>query len=199
MPLEKLKEEISGLDIYLLDQILKGRYLYNSKILDAGCGSGRNLTWFYDNHFDVYGVDSDPVKIDELNEKYSKLSNQFTIEYLDSLSFNNDAFDHVICNAVLHFAKSKSHFIAMISELVRVLKPSRTLFIRMTYKLPSDFNNVSVGAGVYQLNDQSQRFLLTASLLEEICNLFSLKPKEPFKYVSVANKYNMCVLILQKS
>jgi len=46
MNITTLKEAINGTDIYLLDQILKDRYETGDKILDAGCGKGRNLKWF---------------------------------------------------------------------------------------------------------------------------------------------------------
>lgn len=49
---------IGDTDIYLLDQIMKGRYNANDKILDAGCGNGRNLHWFLLYNISVYGIDT---------------------------------------------------------------------------------------------------------------------------------------------
>lgn len=41
------------MDIYLLDQIMKGRYDKEDIILDAGCGEGRNLRWFVEMDHDI--------------------------------------------------------------------------------------------------------------------------------------------------
>ena len=38
-----VQELIGNTDIYLIDQIMKNRYNQQDKILDAGCGNGRNL------------------------------------------------------------------------------------------------------------------------------------------------------------
>ena len=132
MSIEKLEKSIGGIDIYLLDQILKGRYDSDAVILDAGCGNGRNLKWFYDNFFSFYGVDTNANRIEVAKEKYPNLANNFSIQNLDVLSFDNNTFDHIICSAVLHFAQNTQHFLNMFSELVRVLKPGGSLFIRMT-------------------------------------------------------------------
>ncbi len=40
MNFQDLNKEIGNIDIYLLDQILKGRYQQTHRILDAGCGFG---------------------------------------------------------------------------------------------------------------------------------------------------------------
>ena len=63
MNIQSLKENIEGVDIYILDQILKGRYKQGDHILDAGCGNGRNLKWFYNAGFEIHGTDLDENKI----------------------------------------------------------------------------------------------------------------------------------------
>ena len=129
MNIKELKSEIEGIDIYLLDQILKERYQQNDVILDTGCGSGRNLKWFYENKFTVYGVDSLESRIEEVKEKYTEQHSNFSVQNLDQLQFENHFFDHVICSAVLHFAQNKQQFKRMVAELFRVLKPGGSLFI----------------------------------------------------------------------
>ncbi|RYE38052.1 MAG: class I SAM-dependent methyltransferase, partial [Sphingobacteriales bacterium] len=52
-----LKDIVGQTDIYLLDQILKQRYVSGQRVLDAGCGTGRNLHWFMRNGFNVVGTD----------------------------------------------------------------------------------------------------------------------------------------------
>ena len=55
--------EFGQIDIYLFDQLLRGRIAPGMRIVDAGCGGGRNLVYFFSNGFDIFGVDEDPGAI----------------------------------------------------------------------------------------------------------------------------------------
>ena len=45
MPTLTLQEQFGQIDIYLFDQLLKGRILPGMRILDAGCGAGAEAIW----------------------------------------------------------------------------------------------------------------------------------------------------------
>lgn len=198
MSLKKLHHQIGGIDIYLLDAILKGHYKEDAIILDAGCGTGRNLKWFYNNNYTVFGVDANAKSIAIAKENYPNLTNNLTVQNLDVLSFNDNMFDHIICSAVLHFAQNTQHFLNLFSELVRVLKPNGTLFIRMT-NIEGIENNVSLIAdGVYRLPDNTNRFLLNHKLLKQVCADFNLQLIAPFKSVNVNNERCMATIMLKK-
>jgi len=196
--IKELKSEIEGIDIYLLDQILKERYQQNDVILDAGCGSGRNLKWFYDNKFTLYGVDSLESRIEEVKEKYTEQHSNFSVQNLDQLQFENQFFDHVICSAVLHFAQNTQQFKRMVAELFRVLKPSGSLFIRMTSNFGIEDKVQSISDGVYYLPDTTNRFLLTSDLVAYLKETFSFTYLEPLKTVNVNNMRCMSTLVLKK-
>src|SRR5512133_2738442 len=55
----RLQEQFGNIDIYLFDQILRGRIAPGMRIFDAGCGSGRNLVYFVREGFQVFGVDEE--------------------------------------------------------------------------------------------------------------------------------------------
>ena len=198
MSLEKLHNQIGGIDIYLLDAILKDQYQKDAVILDAGCGSGRNLKWFYNNNYNVYGVDANASSIDITKKKYSRLSNNFSVQNLDVLNFEDNYFDHVICCAVLHFAQNTSHFINMFSELVRVLKTKGTLFIRMTNLEGIELHATHIADGVYSLLDNTNRFLISQDLLTKVCTDYNLQLSAPFKSVNVSNQRSMATIMLTK-
>ncbi len=198
MDLETLKREIEGIDIYLLDQILKERYQNNSTILDAGCGNGRNLKWFYNNNFKIYGVDLNTKRLDNAKEQYSNQKDHFSIQNMQTLNFEKEKFDHIICNAILHFAESEQDFNVMVKELIRVLKPNGTIFIRMATIESLKDKVVPVSDGVYKLPDKTTRFLLTKDLLQSMQTKFNLVLLEKFKYVNVDDQRSMATLILCK-
>ena len=189
---------IGNTDIYLLDQILKSRYKQNEKILDVGCGKGRNIHWFYSNGFDIYGIDRNKETIDFVKNKYVNLSSNLIVSEVKKLPFKEDYFHHIICNAVLHFAENSAHFSAMFSEMIRVLKNNGTLFIRMTSNIGIENKIELISEGVYLLPDSTHRFLLTKALLKKLMTKHKLTFLEPLKTVNVNDLRCMTTLVLQK-
>lgn len=195
-----LENLIGKTDIYLLDQIMKDRYSMPCSILDAGCGNGRNMFWFLQNDFDIYGIDINDTAIQKLKleNKFLK-ENQFQVADITNIPFPNQYFNHIICSAVLHFAKSTSHFLEMLSELNRVLKTNGTLFIRMTSDIGIADKLIFVSESVYKMPDGDTRFILTSSLINKILTQYNYSLLEPVKTVNVNNERCMTTLILLKN
>ncbi len=187
-------------DIYLIDQIMKGRYSADDNILDAGCGSGRNMYWFVHNGFNINGIDINETAIEELKNKYQGLpAKHFLVSSLENIPFANNHFNHIICSAVLHFAKSVVEFNYMFTELARVLKPGGSLFIRMTSDIGIEATVQLIADGVYTIPDGSTRFLLTRQLLAACMQQHNLSFLEPLKTVNVDDVRCMSTLLLQKN
>jgi tellurite methyltransferase len=193
-----LSDIIGATDIYLLDQIMKGRYSPPDTLLDAGCGSGRNLHWFLRNNMTIYGVDQNENAIDDLKHQHPQLAERFRHAPVEKLPFDDNSFHHIISSAVLHFARNTAHFHAMLAEMVRVLQPNGSLFIRMTSDIGIEDSVSPVGEGVYQLPDGSTRFLLTRPLLAEAMQKYKLAYLEPLKTVNVSDIRCMSTLLLTK-
>jgi tellurite methyltransferase len=62
-PSAELLAQFGAIDIYLFDQLLKGSFDERRRVLDAGCGSGRNLPYFLQRGFDFFAIDSDPAAV----------------------------------------------------------------------------------------------------------------------------------------
>ncbi|MEO6682532.1 MAG: class I SAM-dependent methyltransferase [Ginsengibacter sp.] len=195
-----LQESLGQTDIYLIDQLMKGRYHPADKILEAGCGGGRNMDWFIKNGFTIYGIDTSEAAILHLKNKYPELPVEtFQIAAVEELPFADGFFDHVISSAVLHFAKSEIHFKEMFKEMVRVLKPGGSLFIRMTSDIGIEDKVQLIRDGNYQIPDGSMRFLLKREMIDELLQLNSLTFLEPFKTVNVNDLRCMSTLVLVKN
>ena len=192
-----LEEIIGSTDIYLVDQIMKGRYKANDIILDAGCGYGRNLHWFLRNNVVIYGIDQDVNAIHDLQRRHPAVTGQFRQSAVEKMPFEKGQFDHVISSAVLHFAKDTEHFGQMIAEMVRVLKPLGSLFIRMTSDIGIEDKVQPVGNGVYDIPDGSRRFLLTRTLLADVMRKNGLSFLEPLKTVNVNDIRCMSTILLR--
>ncbi|MCX2744813.1 class I SAM-dependent methyltransferase [Mangrovivirga sp. M17] len=197
MKVNYMNEEISSFgntDIYLLDQILKGRFKKSNKILDVGCGEGRNLTWFLRNAFDVYGIDANPSAIQMLrfysasqNEKYKDEKERFIIGSAGDLPFAPNQFDVIIHSAVAHFSENKSQFINWWEEALRVLKPNGIFFMR-----------TAVRCFVKESDDNVPfTFIPDYSLIELLVSNHELL--EPLKIVEVpSKKREMATIIFKK-
>jgi len=186
---------LGQVDIYVIDQILKNRYLPQDIILDAGCGEGRNLKWFYANDFPIYGIDADSQRLDEARLSYPKAASNLILGELDALPYEKNKFNHIICSAVLHFAQSEKHFFAMFSELIRVLKHNGTLFIRMASNIGLD------GNAPYLTESKTNRpgtYFLKRETIVSLLEQYSLELIEPIKTTNVQDERAMTTLVMRK-
>src|SRR5262245_33504000 len=122
-----LEAEFGLIDIYLFDQLLRGRLAPGMRIVDAGCGTGRNLVYLLPSGFEVFGADADPEAIGAVRHLAATLAPElpaanFRAEAVEAMSFPSAFADGAISNAVLHFARDDVHFTAMLEGSWRVLK-----------------------------------------------------------------------------
>src|SRR5882672_9733427 len=127
-----LDQQFGQIDIYLFDQLLRGRITPGMRIFDAGCGFGRNLVYFLREGYEVFGVDSNPQAVDSVRRLAPALPKEnFRAESLDQSSFPEAFADVVISSAVLHFARDDDDFNSMLRGSWRVLKPGGLFFCRL--------------------------------------------------------------------
>lgn len=186
-------------DIYLIDQIMKGRYASSGPVLDAGAGAGRNLHWFVQARVEVYGADRDPQAVSQLKQNYPGVPPEhFVLAPVESLPFPDGFFHHVLCSAVLHFAEHEGHFRNMFEELARVLRPGGSMFLRVATDRGLAEKMIALGNGRFRMPDGTDRYLLTRPLLEDLMKQHGLHYLEPFKTVLVDELRSMTALVLGK-
>ena len=201
LSVKELNHLLGNIDIYLLDQILKGRFPKSHKILDAGCGEGRNLIYFIRNNYHVYGIDKNEDSINMLKYLAKAINSNYppdrlSIGDVNDLPYQDQEFDSVISSAVIHFAENEFQFNNQFTELIRILKAGGTLFVRMATIIGIEALVKPLGEGKYLLPDGSVRFLLTRALLKEIEDQFEFI--DPLKVVLVDNQRCMCTMVLKK-
>jgi SAM-dependent methyltransferase len=173
-------------------------------VLDAGCGSGRNLIYFLRNGFDVYGIDKDADAVSAAVELSGRLAPEHAEENFlnasaENLPFTDNYFDLVISSAVLHFAESPEHFDNMIRSMWRVLKPGGYLFARIASDIGIEALICSRGNGRYLLPDGSERFLVNQDMLLQYTHRLNGRLHEPIKTTNVQNLRCMTTWCLQKN
>jgi SAM-dependent methyltransferase len=203
MEITELNRLLGNVDIYLLDQILKGRFTKEMKILDAGCGEGRNAVYFINQGYQIFGIDPNEVAIQYCRYLSRSLNPEFDIHRfqvgrLEEIPFHAGAFDAVICSAVLHFAENVDNFWQMITEIHRVLTPGGLFWFRMTTGFGGILeDSQELKKGKFLLPDGSERFLITQEYVDKLEQLGFRHLENP-KSVLVHGQRAMGVFVMEK-
>jgi SAM-dependent methyltransferase len=198
-----LKTEFGDIDIYLFDQLLKGRFDDCMRVIDVGCGGGRNLVYFLRQGYEVYGVDRDPESIELLQGLSEDLApdnsvHQFVVARAEEIPYKDGFFDLAICNALFHFANNTKHFDAMVRSVWRVLKPGGYLFARLASDIGIEELVQPRGDGRFLLPDGTVRFLVNEQMLLDYSSQLKGELYEPIKTTNVNNIRCMTTWCLRK-
>ncbi len=199
-----LNELFGDIDIYLFDQILKNRFSVEMKILDAGCGGGRNLIYFLREGFEVFGVDQNADAIEHIRYLAQMLApkippENFQIATVEKMPFEDESFDAIISSAVLHFARDEAHFDRMLDEMLRVLKPNGMLFARLASTISIEDKVEKLSERRYLLPDGSERFLVDEEMLKTATERLGAYFIEPIKTTNVQNLRSMTTWVIRKN
>jgi len=198
-----LQEQFGQIDIYLFDQMLKGRIATGMRILDAGCGSGRNLVYLLREGYDVYAVDSDPHAVDRVRALARRFAPtipevNFRVEAIEQMSFDDACADVVLSSAVLHFARDDAHFESMLRGTWRVLKPGGLFFCRLASSIGMEGQIERIQGRRYRLPDGSERYLVDEALLNLLAAQLGGDMADPLKTTVVQNQRAMTTWVLRK-
>lgn len=191
------------IDIYLFDQIQRGRIPDGATVLDAGCGAGRNLEYFLRAGYDVYATDRDAAAIRRAHALAQRLApllptDRFRQEDLTGLSLASGTVHFVICCAVLHFAVDDDHFDTMVRELWRVLRPGGILFTRLASSIGIEDRIQPLGNRRFRIPDGTDRFLVDEPFLLAKTEELAAQLLDPIKTVNVQGQRCMTTWCLRK-
>jgi tellurite methyltransferase len=199
-----LHEQFGQIDIYLFDQLLRRRIVPGMRILDAGCGSGRNLVYFLREGYEVFGVDEDQRAIDDVRGLAALLAPRlpaanFQVGFVEAMRYPDSFFDLVISSAVLHFARDDQQFRAMLRDTWCVLKPSGILFCRLASSIGMEKQFKRIAGRRFLLPDGSERYLVDEPLLEKLTKELGAELIDPIKTTVVQNRRCMTTWIIRKN
>jgi tellurite methyltransferase len=198
-----LCEQFGEIDIYLFDQLLRGRITPGMRIFDAGCGSGRNLVYFLREGYEVFAADLDRRAIHSVRRLAASLAptlpaDNFREEALEETSFPEAFADVVLSSAVLHFARDDEQFGAMLRGTWRVLKPGGLFFCRLASSIGME-NQITHRTGRrFLLPDGSERYLVDEVLLTTLTEELGGELLDPLKTTVVQNQRCMTTWIVRK-
>ncbi len=198
-----LGADFGGIDIYLFDQLQRGRIAPGMRVLDAGCGGGRNLVYLMREGFDVCGADANPesiVRIRELAARWAPALSaaSFRLEPIEAMSFPDRHADVVIASAVLHFARDDDHFHAMLAGCWRVLRSGGLFFARLASTAGLDGLLRPLGGRRFGLPDGSTRYLVDEAHLADAARTLGAVLADPLKTTLVHGQRSMTTWVLRK-
>jgi 2-polyprenyl-3-methyl-5-hydroxy-6-metoxy-1,4-benzoquinol methylase len=196
-----VQEQFGRIDIYVFDQILRGNIRQGMKVLDAGCGGGRNLVYLLSEGIEVYAVDQSPEAAQTVRAMASVLApslpaENFWVAAVEQMPFQDGFADVVICNSVLHFAKDDEHFVAMIAELWRVLKPGGMLFCRLGSTIGMEFERLR--GNVFRVGDGQEWLLVNEAMLMRLTQEMGGTLVDPLKTTVVQGSRCMTTWVVRK-
>lgn len=202
--MSELRDRFGNIDIYLFDQLLRGRIRPGMSVLDAGCGAGRNLVYLLQSGFDAYGIDAEAGAVDQVRRLAARLApdlppENFRVETVDRMSFPDAFADVVLCSAVLHFAADEAAFGAMVAELWRVLKPGGMLFCRLASTIGMEDRMAPLGGRRFRLPDGTEWYLADERHLLDLTTALGGELLDPLKTTVVQNQRCMTTWVVGKS
>ena len=197
-----LHATFGGIDIYLFDQLLRGSFDGRRRVLDAGCGSGRNLRFLLGQGFSVYGIDADASAVRALRQLASAMrpdlpADNFRQGSIETLPWDDASFEAVVCSAVLHFAPDAASFGRMVLEMWRVLAPGGLLFARLASSIGIE-RLLPASTGRVHLPDGTERFVVDEAMLLGWTERLGGRLADPLKTTNVQNLRCMTTWVLEK-
>lgn len=199
-----LSTEFGDIDIYVFDQLLRGRIAPGMRVMDAGCGGGRNLVYLLRQRYDVCGNDANPDAIAEVRALAAHLAPggacDFRLEAIEHTSFPDAHADVVIASAVLHFARDEAHWTTMLDALWRVVRPPGGLFMaRLASTIGIEGQVQPRGGRHYLLPDGSERYLVDADILLTATARLGGTLVDPIKTTIVHGQRAMTTWVVRRS
>jgi len=196
-----IQEQFGQIDIYVFDQILRGNILPGMRVLDAGCGYGRNLVYLLRTGCEVFAIDQDEEAVEHVSRLSASLqtglpAENFQVGSIERMPFPEGIADVVLCNSVLHFARDESHFRAMLKELWRVLKPGGMIFCRLGSRIGMDFQRIR--GNIFLIPDGSKWFLVDEEMLLGLTEEMNAVQVDPLKTTIVQDYRCMTTWVLRK-
>jgi tellurite methyltransferase len=201
-PSEDLRAKFGEIDIYLFDQLLRGRLDRRTRVLDAGCGAGRNIVYLLRRGYACFGIDRDATAIDEMRALAAQVApalpvQNFQVGEIGRLPWPDASVDAVICSAVLHFAADEVHFDRMVDDMWRVLAPDGVFFARLASNIGLEDRIGPAGRRV-RLPDGSDRFIVDEAMLMTSTARLGAQLLDPIKTTVVQGQRCMTTWCVRK-
>jgi tellurite methyltransferase len=200
-----LQEQFGQIDVYLFDQILRGNISSGMRLVDAGCGGGRNIQYLLREGYEVFGVDTSAEAVAAVRKMAHELAprlpaENFHVARVEAMPFADEFADVVVCHSVLHFACDEAQLEAMVRGLWRVLRPGGMLFCRLasTIGAVQGMAFEPLGGRRYRMSHGPEWLLVDEALLMDLTRSLGGELVDPLKTTVVQGQRCMTTWVVKK-
>ena len=152
------------------------------RLLELGCGQGRDSVFFASNGLDVYAVDSSKVAIENINQKIRGKNISLHLSYFEvrqTLPFDSSHFDAVYSHMFYNMRFTDVELSFLFKESSRVLKNNGLLYFSVRSDNDVLYNKgKKIGNNIYEINGFQIRFFTKEQIKSFLANHFEIKTIE---------------------
>jgi len=192
------------IDIYIFDQLLRGNIAAGMRVLEVGCGGGRNLQYLMQADFEVMGLDKNPEAIQAVRRLAREFAPQletdaFRVEAVEESTFSDGCAEVVLCNAVLHFARDHAQWNAEVEGAWRLLAPGGLFFARLASSIGIENGVSPCGGGRFIRPDGAELYLVDVDQLLTTTARLGGELVDPIKTTNVQGLRSMTTWVVRKN
>jgi SAM-dependent methyltransferase len=132
------------------------------KVLELGCGQGRDTVFFASKKLDVYAIDSSKVAIDNLTAKTKELNLDINLKYIniiERLPFLDSHFDAIYSHMFYNMGFSNDELKFLFNEAKRILNNNGQLSFSVRNNKDSMYKKgIEIAENIYDINSFQIRF-----------------------------------------
>lgn len=154
--------EASMFACYVMGLLEKGK-----KLVELGCGNGRDSVFFANNNIDVTALDQSDIAIAGLNNKHNNI--EFICDdFVKCEKLSLDTFNYAYSRFTLHSISDKQEVI-LLENIYNILKDDGLFFIEARSVKDEIFGRgEKVGRNAYVYNEHYRRFIEMEDLVKNL-------------------------------
>ena len=149
------------------------------RILELGCGQGRDTIFFASNGFDVHAIDASKVAIENINQKKGQKNISLDLRHFkarQSLPYDSSYFDAVYSHMFYNMRFTDEELRSLFKESNRVLKNNGLLYFSVRSDKDVFYNKgKKIDNNIYEINGFQIRFFTKRQIQSFLENYFEIK------------------------
>jgi len=149
------------------------------RVLELGCGQGRDTIFFASNGLDVHAIDSSKIAIENVNQKIREKNISINLKHFEArrgLPFGNNHFDALYSHMFYNMSFTDEDLRFLFTESSRVLKDKGLLYFSVRSDNDLLYNKgKKIDSNIYEINGFQIRFFIKPQIRSFLSNCFEIK------------------------